>query len=168
MSSFGARVAAVVAGLALVVAGATAAMAGPTPAPPGTSPAGQPSLSQESAAKAAKALAQGTKAAPPGVLAVPQAVTAAVDANGLLCAGQGFGVISATRLFTGTYEVFFNQTITSGVYTASIGLCGNLGASLPGEITVVGRFGTTNGLFIQTYNSAGALADLGFHVSAQF
>lgn len=168
MSSFGARVSAVVVGLALVVAGATAAVAGPSPAPPGASPAGQPPLSQSSADKAAAALAQGAKAAPPGVLAVPQAVTGAVASNGALCAGQGFGVVSATRISTGTYEVFFNQTITSGVYVASIGLCGNLGASAPGEITVVGRFGTTNGLFIQTYDSTGLLADRGFHVSAQF
>lgn len=64
--------------------------------------------------------------------------------------------------------VFFNQVITSGVYTASIGLCGNIGASAPGEITVIGRGLMTNGLFIQTYTSAGVLADRGFHVSVQF
>jgi hypothetical protein len=164
MSSFRVRAAAVVAALGLLVVGASAATAGPGSAP---SPSGgisaQPPLSKESAELAAKALAQGA-----GTQLVPSAVTAAVPAAGGLCAGQGFGVTAATRLFTGVYEVFFNQVITSGVYTATIGQCGNLAVNSPGMIGVVGRAGTTNGLFIQTFNAAGAPADLGFHVNVLF
>jgi hypothetical protein len=164
MSSFRVRAAAVVAALGLLVAGASAATAGPGSAP---SPSGgigaQPPLSKESADQAAKALTQGA-----GVQLVPSAVTAAVTGAGVFCAGQGFGQVSVTRFGVGIYEVIFNQVISGGVYTASVGQCGNVGVNAAGTATVVGRSGTNNGLFIQTFNAAGAPADTGFHVHVLF
>ena len=164
------RLAAAVAALSVLVVGVSVAAAGPSAAAgqdaSTTTTHAQPPLSKESAAVAARALAQSATRVSPNV--VPQAVSAVINSDGTLCGGQGFGVVSASHIATGTYEVFFNQTITSGVYVATIGLCGSVGASAPGQITVVGRVGTTNGLFIQTYNSAGVQADLSFHVVAAF
>jgi hypothetical protein len=164
------RLAAAVAALSVLVVGVSVAAAGPSAAAgqdtSTTTTHAQPPLSKESAAVAARALAQSGTRVSPNV--VPQAVSAVINSDGTLCGGQGFGVVSASHIATGTYEVFFNQTITSGVYVATIGLCGSVGASAPGQITVVGRVGTTNGLFIQTYNSAGVPADLSFHVVAAF
>lgn len=166
MSSFRVRAVSVAAALALLVVGASAATAGPAPAPnPGAGVTAQPPLSKESAELAARALAQGA-----GVQLVPQAVNAAVQSVGGVCPGQGFGVTAANKIpgFVGAYEVFFNQVVTSGVYTATIGLCGNVGTSPPGEITVTGRVGTVNGVFIQTSDSAGNPADRGFHLNVLF
>ncbi|QPP07851.1 hypothetical protein G4Z16_17205 [Streptomyces bathyalis] len=93
-------------------------------------------------------------------------VRAVVREDASLVRGQSFGAASSSRVSSliGTYQVCFKVPVTNGTYTASIGLPGNSGDSDPGEITVVGRADTRNCLFIQTYNSAGALADRGFHV----
>jgi hypothetical protein len=163
MSSFRVRAAAIVAALGLLVVGASAAIAGPvSPPSPSGGVSAQPPLSKESAEQAAKALSQGA-----GTQLVPQGVSAVVFAAGGLCP-QGFGAVAANRLFVGTYEVFFNQVITSGAYTATIGQCGNTGVPPAGEINVTGRFATNNGLFIQTFDSAGNLADRDFHVHVLF
>ncbi len=111
---------------------------------------------------------QAKLAGEPSALVTPQLVFAVVNSDGSL-SGQNFGASGSARLGVGTYEVFFGgSVITGGAYTASIGLAGNVGASAPGEITVVGRVGTANGLFIQTFDSTGALADRGFHVHVAF
>jgi hypothetical protein len=97
-------------------------------------------------------------------------VRAVVTSNGTLVATQSFGAISATRVESpvGTYQVCFNVPITNGTYVATVGLPGNVGASQPGEITTVGRFGTNNCLFIQTFSSGGQLADRSFHVTVTY
>lgn len=91
-------------------------------------------------------------------------VRAVVRSDGSLVPGQSSGAMSSSRLATGTYQVCFNTTITNGTYVATIGLPGSVDSSLPGEITVVGRYATSNCLYIQTFNSAGSLADRSFHV----
>ena len=73
--------------------------------------------------------------------------------------------MSATRLGTGAYEVVFRKDVRKGAYLATIGLSGAAGASLPGEITVVGRAGNDRGVFVTTHSSGGAAADLGFHLA---
>jgi hypothetical protein len=122
----------------------------------------QPPLSNESAEKAANGLKE--RADRPD----QEIVRAVVDSNGTLVVGQSSGATSATRLSVGTYQPCFNERITNGTYVASIGLPGNVFASPPGEITVVGRVSTNNCLFIQTFNSSGTLADRGFHVIVVF
>jgi len=77
---------------------------------------------------------------------------------------RGFEATGAHQLTTGTYQVDFAQNITGCAYLGTIGLTGSLGASAPGEITVVGRAGDANGVFVQTFNSAGALTNLSFHL----
>jgi hypothetical protein len=100
-----------------------------------------------------------------GYFAAPSPIPtlwAVVNSDGTLA--RGFHAASATHLATGTYQVTFDRDVTACAYTATIGLSGTSGSSSPGEITVVGRAGIPNALFIQTFDSAGALSDRGFHV----
>ena len=90
------------------------------------------------------------------------AMYAVVNANGTLARGRN--AVSATRLGTGAYEVVFRKDVRKCAYLATIGLSGSAGASLPGEITVVGRSGNDRGVFVTTHSSGGAAADLGFHL----
>lgn len=91
-------------------------------------------------------------------------VRAVVDSDGTLINRQSYGATSVTKLSTGVYQVCFAVPITNGTYVATIGIPGNVGVSAPGEVAVVGRVGTDNCLYMQTFNSQGTLADRGFHV----
>ncbi|RKT57385.1 hypothetical protein [Saccharothrix australiensis] len=154
------RVLAALAAIALLVFGAAQmASAGPVGAQ------GAPSFEQPPLSAAAQEQAKlvGVRSAQ----VTPQLVYAVVD-NGTLT-GQNFGASGAARIGVGTYEVFFGASdITRGAYVATLGLPGNVGASPSGEVNVVGRIDTANGLFIQTFDSAGALADRSFHVHVAF
>ncbi len=88
---------------------------------------------------------------------------AVVNADGTLA--RGFRAVSSQRLAQGNYVVLFNTNVRAGAYVATIGLSGALGASSPGEITVVGRFDNDRGVFVTTHNSTGANTDLGFHLA---
>jgi hypothetical protein len=87
---------------------------------------------------------------------------AVVNRNGRVARGQG--ALDANRLGRGAYEVLFDRNVRRCAYTATIGLSGSEGFEAPGEITVVGRVGTPNGVFITTHNSSGRLANRGFHL----
>lgn len=108
----------------------------------------------------AGAAAAESEAATPGCACTLFAV---VNADGSLA--RGFGAVSSQNLGTGNYEVIFNVNVRNCAYVATIGLSGSVGASLPGEITVVGRFDNVNGVFITTSSSGGAPADFGFHLA---
>jgi hypothetical protein len=88
---------------------------------------------------------------------------AVVNSNGTLARGRG--ARDANALGSGGYEVLFDRNVRRCAYTATIGLSGAKGNSSPGEITVVGRNGATNGVFIKTRNSSGASANRGFHLT---
>jgi len=88
---------------------------------------------------------------------------AVVNSDGTLARGRR--AVSATRLGTGSYEVVFRRDVRNCAFVGTIGLSGSLGASLPGEITVVGRAGNDRGVFVTTHSSGGASADLGFHLA---
>lgn len=88
---------------------------------------------------------------------------AVVNADGTLA--RGFRAASSQRLAVGNYEVVFHRSVRNSAYVATIGLSGAVGAASPGEITVVGRFNNERGVFVTTHNSAGALADAGFHLA---
>ncbi|ROO61622.1 hypothetical protein EDC02_3569 [Micromonospora sp. Llam0] len=120
----------------------------------------QPPVSKTEREQASIALVPATTS---GMPPTAQSFFAVVNANGTLA--RGFGAVSATRLATGTYQVVFSHNLTGSAYVGSIGLSGSVGASAPGEITVVGRAGIPNGVFIQTFTSAGVLADRGFHLA---
>lgn len=73
-------------------------------------------------------------------------------------------VLSTLRIGTGTYDIRFKRRVVGCAYTANVGLPGNIGASAPGFTTVVGRAGTNNGVFLQTFAPSGGESDLGFHL----
>lgn len=98
-----------------------------------------------------------------GLPPTAQTFFAVVNSNGSLA--RGFGVLSSARLGTGTYQVVFSHDVTGSAYVGTIGLTGSLGTSPSGEIAVVGRAGIPSGVFVQTFNSAGAAADRAFHLS---
>ena len=120
----------------------------------------QPAATKTDRERASIALVPATTS---GMPPTAQAFFAVVNAAGGLV--RGFGAVSALRLAVGTYQVVFSHDLTGSAYVGSIGLPGSVGASAPGEITVVGRAGIPNGVFIQTYTSAGVLADRGFHLA---
>lgn len=88
---------------------------------------------------------------------------AVVNGDGSLA--RGAGVVSSTAFggVPGTYQVNFNRTVSTCAYTATIG---NAGAGNPSHGTIVTalRAGTTDAVFVETRDSAGALADRGFHL----
>jgi hypothetical protein len=98
-----------------------------------------------------------------GYFSAVRPIQASVNDDGSVA--RSTEITSVTRLGTGTYEVITTRNITACSWEATIGLTGFVGQSASGEITAQGRFLTNNGLYIQTFNSAGALADRAFHVN---
>jgi hypothetical protein len=97
---------------------------------------------------------------------------AVVETNGTLVRGRG--VSYCRKLGTGIYEVFFTADMTSAVFGATLGRPG-IFTEPPGEITVAVRytgpslyspFTTNKGVWVQTFNSAGAPVDHAFHLTA--
>lgn len=86
----------------------------------------------------------------------------AVVCNGVLVRGKG--VSGVTKIAIGQFEVLFNMRVAACTSVATIGLPGSIGMSAPGEITVVGRSGKSNGVLVATSNSAGGSADRCFHL----
>lgn len=122
--------------------------------------ADQPAASPETLAEVAALAVPATLY---GMPPTAQILFAVVDANGSLI--RGFGTISATRLGVGTYQVVFSHDLTRSAYLGTLGLPGSVGGSPSGEIAVVGRAGVPNGVFVQTFTSAGAPADRAFHLA---
>jgi len=101
-------------------------------------------------------------AGPAGPAGAVTKLTAVVNASGSLARSQG--TTSAGHVGTGLYEVIFNQNVTACTYVASIGNP-TPGALTPyGMISVVPRNGNANGVGVATLNTAGAAADLPFHL----
>jgi hypothetical protein len=131
-----------------------------------------PDAARYAAAEQPSAVDAGTESDEIGLTAVPataaglpataQGHFAVVNANGTLA--RGFGVVSSARIAVGQYQVIFIQNVTRSAYLATIGLTGSAGVSPPGEIAVVGRAGNPNGVFVQTFTSAGVPADRSFHL----
>jgi hypothetical protein len=97
----------------------------------------------------------------PGVLNA--SYTAVVNSAGTLI--RGSGATSAAQVEgTGTYEVDFVTDVTACAYVATIGQPGSKGSQPAGLITVVGRSGDPNGVFVQTYTRGGKLKFLPFHI----
>ena len=86
---------------------------------------------------------------------------AVVDATGGFVRSKG--VVSVTHLNTGTYDIRFNRPIGKCAWTATLGEPGFGGSVGPGQVTLAGRAGTKNGIFLQTFNGAGAATDEPFH-----
>jgi hypothetical protein len=77
---------------------------------------------------------------------------------------RGNGAVSVNRSSAGVYQVRFARNVRDCAYVASVGLTGASGNPPPGEIGVVGENASVRGVWIQTFNSAGASADRDFHL----
>jgi hypothetical protein len=98
-----------------------------------------------------------------GMPPTAQALYAVVNANGTLA--RGFGTAAGTEsLGNGVYQVQFYEPVSTCAFLGTIGLTGSAGESPAGEIAVVGRAGDPDGVFVETFNSAGALENLSFHL----
>lgn len=90
---------------------------------------------------------------------------AVVNANGTLSRGD-FDVQSVTHLGTGRYEVAFAVPVDSCGYLATIGDPGNALVFNPGLVFTAGGHQSANGVYVETKNLSGQLADYPFHLSA--
>ncbi|MBY8870859.1 hypothetical protein K7640_03245 [Micromonospora sp. PLK6-60] len=161
-----------VAALLLALAGGGIAAAQPStrapaerPADRWARPAGQPPITAADA-RAAQAALSGvsTMATSPGTVA-----WAVVSASGTLLRGSP-EVFSAKRYTTGEYQIIFRYTVYTKSFGATVGTLDPDNVPPPGQASVAPRRGlspghpTQNAVYVQTYNSAGAPANLGFHL----
>ena len=121
---------------------ATTASAGPSN--PGNTPGGSSGGVSDSAAT------------------IPPRVFAVLNSNGTKLRGKA--VASTARLSTGVYDVRFNRNISACAWTGTVGFGTFGGSTGAATITVSGRAGTNNGLFVTTFNQSGAPTDLPFTV----
>jgi hypothetical protein len=145
---------------ALTLAGGGIAVAQPSAKAPQASvqPASratntQPPVTAESARKAKAAL----KAGDASTLATATYFTV-VNANGTKVRGTG----TVIKYGAGQYEVQFGVNVSTGAYLATISSANSCCIPPAGEATVAPRLGTPNAVFVQTYNSSGVPADLGY------
>ena len=87
----------------------------------------------------------------------PARVFAAVNADGTFARGKG--ISSVSKLGTGIYDVRFTRNISTCSWLGTVGLPGFSGSTGPAQITITGRAGTNNGLFVTTFNGSGAATD---------
>ncbi|MFC3504962.1 hypothetical protein ACFOOK_28910 [Micromonospora krabiensis] len=145
--------------LGLTLAGGGIAIAQPAAkAPEAVQPAArangsQPPVSAESARVSRALTAKATTLAAATTLTV-------VNANGTKARGTG----TVIKYGVGQYEVQFGYVVTGGVYVATIGRPDSCCVPPSGEVAVAPRLQTSNGVFVQTRNSAGVAADLPFHL----
>ncbi|WP_433130345.1 hypothetical protein ACQPWW_07130 [Micromonospora sp. CA-240977] len=138
-------------GIAVAQPSAKAPQAAVKPTDRGTN--SQPPVTAESARSAKAALKAG------GVTTMAAATWfTVVNANGTKARGTG----TVLKYGTGEYEVQFGYTVSAGAFLATISRADSCCIPPGGEVSVSARLGTPNGVFIQTRNSAGALADRGF------
>jgi hypothetical protein len=101
----------------------------------------------------------GTSAAAP---TTPARVFAVINRDGTTLRGKA--VTSSSRISTGAYDVRWNRNITTCAWTGTLGLGGFLGGTGPGMISVTGRAGTNNGVFVETFDRTGTSTDEPFTV----
>lgn len=89
-------------------------------------------------------------------------LSAVVDADGTL--DRGSGVLSATNVNPGSYEVIFRRNVRQCTYVATIGIPGSVGTAVPGEINVAGASVSTSGVFVDIQDSAGFDVNHPFHL----
>lgn len=88
-----------------------------------------------------------------------------INADGTIARSDGGHAPTTGKIpgFLGSYQVGFFRNVTGCTYVATIG---NAGAGNPqhGSIVVAARAGLASGVFVETRDSAGNLADRPFHL----
>jgi hypothetical protein len=92
-----------------------------------------------------------------------QALFAVINANATIA--RGVGVVSAATVSSaGQYEVIFDRNVRECAYTVTTGGTGSTETPAPGYGVATGRMDNVNGVFIRTFNSAGTVTALAFHL----
>ncbi len=81
-----------------------------------------------------------------------------------LTLARGAGVVSVTKQGDGQTAVVFDRDVRNCAYTANVGYAGSEGVPPDGAATVVGLGGEPNGVYLTTYDQAGAAVDSGYHL----
>jgi hypothetical protein len=93
-----------------------------------------------------------------------QSLWAVVNSDGSLARAGCPGTASKLDT-TGQYQVTFPRNVRNCAYTGSIGVTGDSGAAGDGTVTTAGLAISADGVFLETFNSAGAFTDEPFHLS---
>lgn len=98
--------------------------------------------------------------------AVKVKAAAVINANAtvLRASTLPYHVVSSTSLGTGIYDLRFSHSIAGCAWVGTVGLGTFGGSTGAAQITITGRVGTNNGLFITTFNGAGTPTNEPFHV----
>jgi len=75
---------------------------------------------------------------------------------------NGFAIVSAAHFGAGIYEVITNKAISNCAGFITIGQLTSTSVPPGGYGTVVQRGGNFKGVFVETFNTTGALTDLSF------
>ena len=95
-----------------------------------------------------------------------QPLFAVVNADGTLARGSAGTSSENTGARSASYRVFFPRDVTAVLlHGGASASAGPAGTSAPGFITVVGAAVSSAGVFVTTDDTAGANANLGFHLA---
>ena len=106
--------------------------------------------------------------APAGAFPTCSAFCAVINSDGTIARAHVY--TTASHLGTGEYQVLFysavstQKNVSKCAYVATPGVTTNSGSQPATFVTVAGRAGTTNGVYLATYNQAGAAVDAPFHL----
>jgi hypothetical protein len=87
---------------------------------------------------------------------------AIMQSNGALFKGRD--VRNTTKLGVGVYEIKFRYQFRWCSFQGTIGNPNFVGTQPPSFISITGRVGTNDAVFVETWDSAGVHADRAFHV----
>jgi hypothetical protein len=98
--------------------------------------------------------------------AVKVKAAAVINANAtvLRASTLPYHVTSISSLGTGIYDLRFSHSISGCAWVGMVGLGTFSGSTGAAQITMTGRAGTNNGLYITTFNGAGTPTNEPFHV----
>lgn len=92
-----------------------------------------------------------------------QTLWAVIDETGTNIRSLPKTTTKSSHLGTGNYEVDFYENVDACSYQATVGPAGS--GSSQGYVTVAARAGNAKGVFVATFNTSGAPADLPFHLA---
>jgi hypothetical protein len=86
-----------------------------------------------------------------------------VNSTGVLLLGNQ--ATGSELLFAGAYQVNFTENVSACAFTATLGNPYSEGQARAGSVTVAGRDGAPDAVWVQTWNAAGGVVDEGFNLA---
>jgi len=96
------------------------------------------------------------------IAALPEIMWAVTNADASL--DRSSGGVTTSKSGTGTYFIDFPRDITDCAMTGNASLSGSSNTEDPHMVTVVGRAGNPNSIYLTTFDPSGTLSDAGTHV----